>query len=701
MPGKGQQWNNWYFGRKAALSFNPKPGKTIPYALDSSIMFCNEACASISDLNGNLLFYTDGTTVYNRHHQIMINGDGLAGNISATQCAIVPMPGNDNIFYIFTTDAVENNFQAGYNYSMVDMSVGDGQVVSKNVSLWSSCTERMAIVRHQNGIDTWLITNDKSSNIFRSWLITCNGLQPNPVVSTAGIVLDQHIYTNSGVMKASPDGKYLCQTHFPYSDDSLHYTSFAQLFDFDNSTGVISNARKIDEPLATYSYCCFSPDSKLLYLTRGDQKKIDQFDITLPAIADILSSRFTIITPLPCYDIQLAPNEKIYISKHSPKLEGISYPNVKGAGCNYNENAADALPYSSYLGLPSIINDLGVFNNTYGFNYSIIDSCSGIVQFNGFSNLPAGSVNWSWDFGDSSTSSVQDPVHTFNPANKVYEIKLLITSPLLCSHIALTKFMQPLPDANIKADFSYLVKCDSGYVRFINNSIPQNNPGWQFTWDFGDGGTSNDLNPKHFYNTTGNYTVKLKLNSNVNCIADSITQTINITSISITASPDQTIQYGGPVQLFVNGPIGATYIWSPGTWLNNAQSATPTARPLRDIVYTVTGTDNIGCKAKDSVTLHVLAPVFNDIYMPSAFTPNNDGINDVMKPTLGERFTLKEFSIYDRWGQKVFTTSQKGEGWNGKINGVLENSGVYIWMIEAVDDAGIHYNKKGSFILIR
>ena len=697
-----QQNNNWYFGRLAALSFNPKPGKTIPYALDSSAMISNEASASVSDENGNLLFYTNGNTVYNRKHQEMLNGDNLDGNLSACQCAIVRIPGNDSIYYIFTTDAVENGFQAGYRYSVVNMKRdnGDGEVISKNNLLWGSCTERMTIIRHRNGIDIWLVTNDNNSNVFRSWLITCNGLQPNPVVSTIGIVMNQHNYTNSGIMKASPDGKYFCQTHFPFSDQSLS-PSFAQLFDFDNSMGIISNARKIQNPGTIYAYCSFSPDSKLLYLTRTEQKKIDQLEITLPTISDILASTITIPTLQSCYDLQLAPDEKIYISKHASSIPGIAKPDVKGPGCAYSESLADATPYSTYLGMPSVINDISSANSANGFTYSITDSCSGVVQFNGYSTLPPGSVNWFWDFGDGNTSTLQNPVHTFTPSINLYTVKLKITSVLLCSSIDQTRFVQPAGNVFTKADFSFITKCDSGYVRFTNNSTPQDVAGWQFIWDFGDGNTSTDMNPIHSYDSAGNYTVKLKLKTNAYCLDDSLTQAINVNLLSLAVTPSQTIPYGGPIQLFVNGPNGTTYQWSPPLWLTDPKSATPIARPLRDIDYTVTATDTAGCKTKDSVSIRVLPLIIDDIYVPSAFTPNSDGMNDVIRPLLADRFTLKEFSIYNRWGQKVFSTSERDHGWDGKIKGVIQNTDTYVWILEVTDTNNVHYKKKGSLVLLR
>src|SRR6187200_578664 len=212
-------------------------------------MNADEGSSTICDSDGNLLFYTNGVTVYNRNHQIMFNGENLAGHVSTTQSGlIVPKPGSSNLYYIFTADAFENQFKNGYSYSVVDMTGdnGNGQVTTKNEIFSGSCTARMTAIRHADGISVWLITNDRSSNVFKSWLINCNGISDFPVMSTLGIVLNTYDLMNVGMLKASPDGKQLCQTHFPLFDEDHTIPNFFQLFDFDDATGVISNARVVN-----------------------------------------------------------------------------------------------------------------------------------------------------------------------------------------------------------------------------------------------------------------------------------------------------------------------------------------------------------------------------------------------------------------------------------------------------------------------
>ena len=692
-----QQNNIWYFGRKAGLNFNSFSGQAIPSILTNSAMIANEGCSSISDSTGNLLFYTNGVTVYNRNHQVMLNGDGLLANLSSSQGAIIiPVPGNPDLFYIFTTDAVENAFANGYKYSILDMSMdnGDGALVTKNSSLWPSCTERLTAARHQNGVDVWIITNDRNSNIFRTWLLTCNGLNLTPVVSAVGTVLDQHNYVNTGVIKVSPDGKQLCQTHFPIFDETVIISNFIQLFDFDNATGVISNARSISFPATRFTHCEYSPNSKLLYVSRLYDKAVDQFEITLSTIAAIEASRITFPTLNPCYGMQLGPDEKIYVTKGNPSLGVINKPDIKGVGCNFQENQM-YLTVSSQLGLPAFINDITDFNN--GFTYTIIDSCSGNVQFQGSTTMP-GTLQWQWDFGDGNTSNLQNPIHQFTPSDQNYVVKLKVTSSLLCGgSIQKSRIIKPSGTVT-KVDFDLVNRCDSGYVRLINKTLNVQDIAGQYTWSFGDGYTSQDQDPIHSYIQPGTYTIKLKLNSTLPCLADSMETTIDIGGFNISVSPEQTILVGQSVQIFANGPA-TKYQWTPPIGLNDPAVSSPIASPLEDIVYKIKATDDNGCFSEDSVKVNVIQ--FNDFYVPSAFTPNNDGKNDVIRPFFGGKYTLLEFTVYNRWGEKVFTTSTRSDGWNGYFKNKIQSSGVYIWILRAVDENKKAVERKGTLVLLR
>jgi hypothetical protein len=125
--------SNWYFGTNAGITFN----SGAPVALTNGALTTTEGVATLSDNSGNLLFYTNGITVWNRNHLVMTNGSGLLGDFSSTQSAIIiPKPGTNNIFYIFTSD---NDYGPnGINYSEVDMNLSGGLgaiTANKNIQL--------------------------------------------------------------------------------------------------------------------------------------------------------------------------------------------------------------------------------------------------------------------------------------------------------------------------------------------------------------------------------------------------------------------------------------------------------------------------------------------------------------------------------------------------------------------------------------
>ena len=180
---------------------------------------------------------------------------------------------------------------------------------------------------------------------------------------------------------------------------------------------------------------------------------------------------------------------------------------------------------------------------------------------------------------------------------------------------------------------------------------------------------------------------------------------VNVTAaLSINAGRDTTILMNQPLQLNAKISDGRSvnYIWAPTTGLNNTNIANPIAILDGNLLirYTVTAIDSIGCSATDNLVVTVLK-IGPEIYVPTGFTPNADGRNDVLKPTVYGITQQYYFSVFNRWGQRIFFTTVIGKGWDGYWNGVAQPSGAYIFVAEGVDFLGKRITRTGTSVLIR
>jgi gliding motility-associated-like protein len=145
--------------------------------------------------------------------------------------------------------------------------------------------------------------------------------------------------------------------------------------------------------------------------------------------------------------------------------------------------------------------------------------------------------------------------------------------------------------------------------------------------------------------------------------------------------------------------FGDTALWSPGTWLNTRTSYAPTFNGPSEQLYTIAITTNGGCITVDTQLVKTIKNV--EIYVPTAFTPNNDGVNDLLRPILLGIKELRYFRIFNRWGQLLFETKSDGFGWDGTLQGIPQSTQVVVWMIEAVGLDNNIYRRKGSSLLMR
>lgn len=344
--------NYWYFGFNAGLDFSN--GTPIP--IKNGNLHTLEGCATISDKDGNLLFYTDGLDVYSRNHSIMKNGSGLAGNESSTQSSIiVPHPDNKYLYYIFTTDAIQEFLAKGLRYSVVDLSLNDslGEVIEKNILLNNLATEKITAIKHINGKDFWIVSHKYGSNEFLVYALTANGINLTPVSSKVGEVhgkksvfdpSTRDISDAQGYLRASPKGDKVAI--------ALPYSGVFEVFDFDNRTGKLTNPRKCPYEIKFAYGIEFSPNGKLIYLGSWEGK-VYQFNLEA---LDIFSSRIELYNSAWVGAIQSGPDGRLYITKLNKDnyIDVIKNPNQIGLGCNYTIDAIN-LGKEPGLGLPNFV----------------------------------------------------------------------------------------------------------------------------------------------------------------------------------------------------------------------------------------------------------------------------------------------------------------------------------------------------------
>ena len=419
------QTTNWYFGTNAGLTFNSGS----PVALTNGSLTTTEGVATISDNSGNLLFYTNGVSVWNRNHLVMTNGTGLFGDFSSTQSAIiVQKPDQSNIYYIFTSDNdAEPN---GICYSIVDMtlSFGLGAVTSKNVLLKTPSCEKLCAVRHCNNTDVWVISHDWNTNVFTAWSVSSFGVAGITAWSTSGSVVSGVPQSAYGQLKSSPNGRRLVACHYGMNKIELH--------NFDPSTGFASGGFTLSNDVGIYG-CEFSPDGRLLY-GGTNQGMLLQWDLCAGTQAQIQASRRVISNAGPFIgSIQLGPDGKIYVARANTSLAVINNPNVYGIGCNYSDLSIPLAGRQSRMGLPNFASFYT--QPQYILPNPTINCTSASFQSPVITNNCVNQNNlytYFWNFGDGQTSTQQNPTHTYLSSG-TYNVSLTINGP--CTSTTINK----------------------------------------------------------------------------------------------------------------------------------------------------------------------------------------------------------------------------------------------------------------------
>lgn len=453
------QTSNWVFGNNAHIEFS---NNQINIHNNSELLSARGS-STISDENGNLLFYTDGSKVWNRLHQRVFSTSGeslISNDIGAQNSIIIPKPNSSSLFYIFTIKAFDddnNSDTDGLYYSILDITKHNnlGLIIETNVLVQKNVVGRLTAVHHKNGKDVWLVTNGKKNlddefyDTFFSILVDDTKVN-TPIISENGFL---SIFDALGQIKLSPDGQRLaCATN----------GSGALVFYFDNETGVISNPRRYAMSTApgdrTFPYGVeFSNDSKLVYFDATDssgKSRLYQFDLIKSRNAYAILTRRNKIKGA----LQLGKDGKIYNAVNfgdgffegAPTLSVINNPLGKTVSeIDLQEDVINVAPGLSRLGLPSFI------QSYFRTRITTIKGCLNkptLMEVDTYSTP----TSIEWDFGDGNSSNEIKPNHTYT-SEGIFKVtaKVIINNSSLNLVKNITVYKIPVLQSNQK-----LIQCD-------------------------------------------------------------------------------------------------------------------------------------------------------------------------------------------------------------------------------------------------
>ena len=364
----------------------------------------------------------------------------------------------------------------------------------------------------------------------------------------------------------------------------------------------------------------------------------------------------------------------------------------------YNACGA-SVPYSTTITIQNCAKPVAAFTTAT----DTVCMNSAVQFFNASTNGPN---SLSWSFFPASppydTSSQSNPITYFNAAGN-YVVKLIATNAVGSSTYTQNIYVQScLPP--VAAFNSSINVCQKSCTTFSNRSTgaPFDTIRWIFKGGHPD--TSSLLNPPTVcYDTVGTYSIKLilvnhyRFNSVSHFQNDTLIKFITVLPAPRISARDTCIYAGDSVKLTAHG--NGLITWQPSTYLFSPTGDTVLCTPINKITYTVT--DTTTCPSPDSVVVCVL---YKNVYITASntFTPDGNGKNDIFKINVNIPVNEYNLKIYNRWGEKVFETSDYHAGWDGTYRGAQQNSGVYVWIIGYRDLGDNQYKfANGNVTLIR
>ncbi len=582
-----QRANIWHFGNNAGIDFNVAP----PVPLSNSNMDAPEGCAIICDRNGKTIFYTDGTNVYDKTDALiatLIGGDPLASQSSI----IVPVPGDETLYYIFTNEAANGGSGNVVRYSLFDLKLngGLGAVVQQNLTLFSRSTERIT------ASGQWVIIHEFGNNTFRAYPISSNGIG-SPVLTAIGSDhLSSPVENSEGYMKLGPRNTLAVTLATPGTSNLL------ELFQLTDSSGTLSKYRKIDlnEPNGQVYGVEFSPGGNKVFATvKGSLGSSHIFEYFIDSIdAPYFMQKIT--QPAELGAIQQGPDGRLYVAVNGTGNDFLGTIQANDDTTQFSSFTLNGFALAggtnSRLGLPNFIQQISNATGGPGIDFSGV--CLGSPTK--FIGTPTDAIDhFFWTFGDGATAGDSSTVeHTYALPN-TYLVSMRLTNRCQLDTV-LTK--------NVTIVNPPAAPTIPGAAALCNGPV---------TLDANTGGILGLT-----YLWTGGATTQTLLVSQQSIISVTITDATGCTSNGTTLvadnqpqvdlGPDQTLcQNSFTSALNAQNP-GATFVWTVnGGSVTNAQS--------RALDTTIPGVFNYQVVVTDPITTCSIteAAAFTIIASPS------------------------------------------------------------------------------------
>ena len=429
------EFNNWYFGTNAGVSFNT--GIPVPF-FTSAMSGSWGGSSNVSDSLGNILFYTNGFYIYNRNNVQMPNGISPVNTCTGNYyklCIAFQKLENFSKYWVFIAGCGDPNNLSGLHYSIVDMTLngGLGDVSNLENGITVSGTEdafaAVDATRQHNNRDVWVCVRRRNTtyNNYLTYSVTAAGLNTTPVVSNSHIQ-EYTIPTTSPLiryLKFSRDGTKLIAI----------YDTVAELCSFNSTTGQITPKFIVLLPFCGFSHIRpksaeFSIDSRYLYISGSGNggcttyyAYLYQFDASLNDSAQFENSIILLSHEVNTAGLQMAPDEKIYCSTGSvDSLSVINNPSLQGLACSYQRDVVGLGGKASGTSLPDFV------ERYYAIIHHTGDCVGQLISFNPAIWPPVDSIHW--DFGEPSSggsnySNLTTPTHAYSTTG-TYTIKMFV-----------------------------------------------------------------------------------------------------------------------------------------------------------------------------------------------------------------------------------------------------------------------------------